>query len=301
MKRRRLGPRDAALVLGAVGAAAVLVLLLSPVHRAFYLGQGGRGRSAAEKLTGALAIPALPVAGRARAPVASAAVASGRRLLRADATGRLQVPLADEVPWRLPFAGAPPGWTVREFSGRADVELVRAEDGLALRLQSDASSFVLYRDLVLDLQALPRLVWTWKVTRLPARGDVRRAATDDQAAQLYVIFPRWPSPRTRSDVVGYIWDTTTPAGTRLASPRAPNVRVIVVESGAGALGRWQRYERNVLEDYRTLFGREAPRVGGLALMIDADDTRGQAEALVGGLAFAGPSAGSSKIPTSMLR
>jgi hypothetical protein len=223
------------------------------------------------------------------------------RLLGPDADGRLRVPLGDDGPSRVPASGAPAGWTLRQFAGQATVDLLRTDAGIALRMRSEASSFALLRDVVVDLRLLPVLTWTWKVNRLPARGDIRFAGTDDQAVQVYVVFPRWPSPRTQSDVIGYVWDTSAPAGTRLASPKAGNVRVMVVESGAAGLGTWIEYRRDVLEDYRLLFGREAPPVGGLAVMTDTNDTRGEAEAWIARLAFLPAGAEQSKMPTSVLR
>src|SRR5262245_45622671 len=84
----------------------------------------------------------------------------------------VSVPLADRVPARLPVEGVPSGWHVKEFAGRANVELVR-DDMLALRLRSDRSSFVLYRDIQVDVQSHPWLSWSWKVVRLPSGADVR--------------------------------------------------------------------------------------------------------------------------------
>jgi hypothetical protein len=139
------------------------------------------------------------------------------------------------------------------------------------------------------------------VTRLPAAGDVRESARDDQAAQVYVVFPRWPSPRTASDVIGYVWDSRAPVGTQLTHPKAPNVRIIVVESGRGKLDTWQRYQRNVAEDYAAIFGRPPPRVGKLALMVDSNDTRDEAEALIGELIFSRTPGGRAEIPSIVLR
>ena len=143
------------------------------------------------------------------APVASSVVAAvgGPKGLYPDAAGRLRVRIADREPARLPSDGVPPGWTLKEFAGHAAIELVRSDGRLAARLHSEHASFAIHRDVVVELREFPYLSWTWKVTRLPAGGDVREAARDDQAAQLYVIFPRWPSPRTASDVIGYVWDS----------------------------------------------------------------------------------------------
>lgn len=201
---------------------------------------------------------------------------------------RVAVPFAEKAPAQ-PLEGAPPGWTLKEFAGQADVELQRAEGGrVMLRLRSDGSSFAVYRDVLVDPHELPLLSWTWKAVRLPSGGDVRIPSRDDQAAQIYVIFPRWPSPITNSDVIGYIWDTNAPLGARVTSPRAGNVKLIVVESGSGNLGQWVQYQRNVLDDYVALFGKKPPRVGKIALMIDSNDTGSAAEALWGSVAFERP-------------
>ena len=239
----------------------------------------------------------------AAAPVASSVVTAvgGPKGLYPDAAGRLRVRIADREPARLPSDGVPPGWTLKEFAGHAAIELVRSDGHLAARLHSERASFAIHRDVVVELREFPYLSWTWKVIRLPAGGDVREAARDDQAAQLYVIFPRWPSPRTASDVIGYVWDSRAPAGTRIKHPRADNVRVVVVESGPARLGEWRTYERNVAADYTALFGRQPPRVGKVAVMVDSNDTRGEAEALFGDLIFARTPQGRTEIPTPVLR
>ncbi|MBI2159258.1 MAG: DUF3047 domain-containing protein [Candidatus Rokubacteria bacterium] len=195
----------------------------------------------------------------------------------------------------------PPGWELKEFAGRAAIELVRGDPGLAIRLRSAQASFALYRDVIVDLREFPVLAWQWRVARLPAAGDVRELAADDQAAQVYVIFPRWPAPLVNSEVIGYVWDSQAPVGTRLASLKAPNVRIIVVESGASRLDAWQPQERNVAEDYLALFGRQPPRVGQVALMIDANDTRSDAEALFAEIAFSRTRAERMENATPMLR
>ena len=231
-------------------------------------------------------------------PAAPVAVA---RAAPSEAAHRIRVSVADQVPARLPADGVPRGWQLKEFAGKAAVELVRSDGRLAVRLRSDRASFVLHRDVSVDLNDLPYLTWSWKVTQLPAAGDVRDSARDDQAAQVYVVFPRWPSPRTSSDVIGYVWDSRAPVDTRLTHPKAPNVRIIVVESGRGKLDTWQRYQRNVAEDYAAIFGRPAPRVGKLALMVDSNDTRTEAEAFVGDVFFSQTSPGRAEIPSIVLR
>lgn len=278
-----------------VGAVVVVVVALavlsSPRVRAFYLGRAVPAASLEPReLMRRLAGRSTP-----------AVIATRRQVLMSDGDG-LKIPMSDEPPPRVPIEGVPLGWELREFTGHAEVELVRHERALALRLRSARTSFALYRDLVVSLDEFPTLAWSWKVVQLPAGGDVRERTRDDQAAQVYVVFPRWPSPRTRSDVIGYVWDTTAPVGTTVTSAKAPNVRIIVVESGGAHLGAWRRQQRNVAEDYEALFRRPPPRVGAIAVMIDANDTGSAAEAFVGELAFVRGSAPErTKTPTPMLR
>ena len=302
--RRRRGPRPglvialAGVLLLWVGAA---VLLSNKRHRAFYFGEQDTELSSARTfapptpagLRRAVATPA-PASRVVHAALATA------RVPQPDAQGRVRVPIADSVPGHLPASGAPAGWEVKEFAGDASIELVRNEGRLALRLRSERTSFALYRDVVLDVRRYSMLSWSWKVLKVPAGADLRDPSRNDQAAQVYVIFPRWPSLAT-SDVIGYVWDTQAPVGTALSHAKAANVRMVVVESGSARLDIWQRYTRNVAQDYQSLFGRQPPRMGKVALMIDTNDTRGEAEALFGDLTFFRPGVASMEIPITMLR
>jgi hypothetical protein len=266
------------------------VLLASPRHRAFYFGQPSDAqRGTLRRVSAASAVQPATL------------MINGRRIPIPDLAGRLRVAVADDPPRRLPAEGAPRGWDLHEFSGQAVVEMIRSEGRVAMRLRSERSSYVLSRDVVLDPAQFPYLAWTWKAVKLPAGGDVRDAGRDDQAAQVYVLFPRWPAPRTGSDVLGYVWDTRAPIGTRQVNRRAGNVRVIVVESGPSRLDTWQAQRRNVVEDYVALFGRQPPRVGKVAVMIDTDDTRGEAEALIGDLVFSRTPVERMETLTSVLR
>lgn len=189
--------------------------------------------------------------------------------------------ILDKAPPALPLAGAPPGWELKEFSGKATVAVVGADGAPALQLVSQGNSFAVTRSLDFDLPTYPVLTWKWKVTALPKGGDVRKRETDD-AVQVYVLFPRGLVKAVQSHIVGYIWDATAPAGTRLDSPQpcppTCNLKLIVLQSGPEKLGQWVSERRNVLEDYTALFGGAPPRVGGVSVQLDSNDTKSSAEA-----------------------
>ncbi|HEY7677943.1 MAG TPA: DUF3047 domain-containing protein, partial [Candidatus Methylomirabilis sp.] len=104
----------------------------------------------------------------------------------------------------------PDGWALKEFAGRANVKVEKVGQLFAIHLNSDRASFGLHKDISVDVSQFPYLSWAWRVDQLPPKGDVRQKDTDDQAAQLYVVFPRFPA-MVRSQIIGYVWDTTAPA------------------------------------------------------------------------------------------
>jgi hypothetical protein len=255
-----------------------VLLAVSPRHRAFYLGDlGARGDGAGDPASSEAAARATRFA-RARTTVRVTVPTE-------DAEGRVRVPVADVVPSVLPADGVPAGWDLKELVGRPDIELLRTDGRLALRLRSVGSAFVLHRDVLVDPAVQSRLAWSWKVTSVPVNGDARDPARNDQAVGVYVVFPRWPSPISSSEVLGYVRDSTAPVGTVVALRNAPNVRLLVVESGRDTLGEWRRHERDVALDYAAVFGAPPGRVGKLAIVSDADHTRGTGEALVADLRF----------------
>jgi Protein of unknown function (DUF3047) len=89
------------------------------------------------------------------------------------------------------------------------------------------------------------------------RAATRQKETDDEAAQLYVTFPRFPSA-LRSRIIGYIWDTTAPADSVFPSKKVGTVRFLVVRSGDAELNKWITERRNVLEDFELIYG-EVPK------------------------------------------
>jgi hypothetical protein len=185
--------------------------------------------------------------------------------------------------------GVPSGWQKQNWgSPKYDFTVVADGEGRALHMRSENESSTITKEIKVDLGQDPVLEWRWKVAMLPKGGDSRNAKTDDQAAQVYVVFPRFPSA-LRSTIIGYVWDTTAPAGTIVKSQKTGTVTYLVVRSGAAELGRWVTETRNVLEDYQRIHGG-APDVqpGAIAIGIDTNDTHTRAESYIGHILFRKP-------------
>jgi hypothetical protein len=185
--------------------------------------------------------------------------------------------------------GIPAGWQGQNWgSPKHDFTVVSESPSRALHLRSDNDSSTISKEVKVDVRQYPVLEWRWKVVLLPRGGDARRKQTDDEAAQLYVTFPRFPSA-IRSRIIGYIWDTSAAQGTIFPSQKVSTVTFVVVRSGDADLGRWVTQTRNVLEDYTRIYG-EAPgeSVGAISLSINSQNTATRAEAYFGEILFRKP-------------
>ena len=70
----------------------------------------------------------------------------------------------------------------------------RIERRRVLHLKSNDEGSTISKDIKgkVNLKETPILEWRWKVTKLPRGGDARKAATDDEAGQIYLTWPRFP-------------------------------------------------------------------------------------------------------------
>lgn len=196
----------------------------------------------------------------------------------------------------VPGGGVPAGWELGEKSGRADFAFVKDGGVSAARFRSVDTSFSLQKEVKVDLARFPTLRWKWKVTHLPVGGDFRKSATDDQAAQLFVVF-------SRSQAIVYVWSSTVPTGTPESTSPAPGmtVQVVVVRSGAGKAGTWLTEQRNVHQDYQKLFRSEPPPVSAVRLQINSQHTETSAESFFADIAFEKAGKQSAKAPAAKPR
>jgi Protein of unknown function (DUF3047) len=191
----------------------------------------------------------------------------------------------------LGHIGIPVGWE-GQSRGHATydfrIEARESGDGVhkVLHLLSDHENSIIAKRLgKIDVRKHPILEWEWRVAKLPTGGDSRRAATDDQAGQIYVVFPRFPAA-IRSRIIGYVWDSTVPAGEIFESSRTSMLTYVVVRSGSADLGRWIRESRNVLEDFKRIYGQEpVDAVEVVSIGIDSNDTASRAESYMGTIRF----------------
>jgi Protein of unknown function (DUF3047) len=189
--------------------------------------------------------------------------------------------------------GIPGDWKAQNWGrGANDFEIVADNGQPVLHLKSKGDSSTISRDLrgqgQFNLRETPVLEWSWKVITLPTGGNACQKSTDDEAAQVYVAWLRFPQT-VRSLIIGYIWDSTAPVGTICKSQKTGTVTYIVLRSGDGELGKWITERRNVVEDFRKIYGEVPDNPTELSLSIDSDDTASSAESFIGRIVFTRPS------------
>jgi len=168
-------------------------------------------------------------------------------------------------------------WEEKGFKGRTLYQVTHDDDGShVLKAESrDAASGLIF-EKEYSLRDYPFLAWRWKVANILDKGDETKKAGDDYASRIYVIFHHWFLPKTKT--INYIWANKLPQGEHVPNPFTGNAIMVAVESGRENVGHWISERRNVLEDYRQLFGEEPPMAGAIAIMTDTDNTGGAATA-----------------------
>jgi hypothetical protein len=195
--------------------------------------------------------------------------------------------------WRsypLGMRGVPSGWMRQSWGGAAyDFEIVADDGQPVLHLRSKGDSSTIGRDLrnQFNLREMPVLEWSWKVITLPNGAHACYGSTDDEAAQFYVAWLRFPE-MVRSLIIGYVWDSTGTVGTICKSQKTPTVTYVILRSGGGESGKWITERRNVVEDFLRIYGEQPENPSALSLSIDSDDTASSAESFIGPIIFTGP-------------
>jgi len=212
------------------------------------------------------------------------------------------------------FSAAQPGavpsaWqTVLLSSNKQPTEytLVADEGVVVLRASAKGSASILAWRTDFDPRAFPMLSWRWKVTKSIAGADTRARRSEDSPARVMISFSGNPASLKAGDraagalaeaisghalpyaVLMYIWGAKVPPESTTVSALTSRIRMIAVSSDDEGAGRWQSYRRNLVEDYRRVFGEEPGRVTAIELMTDTDNTGAVAETFYGDLTLAAP-------------
>jgi hypothetical protein len=168
------------------------------------------------------------------------------------------------------------GWSEKSFKGNTEYTLVQDGNRKVVKAHSKASASGLFKKVRLDPSRYRYLRWSWKIAAIVKNGDERTKAGDDYAARVYVIFPGRFFWQTKA--INYIWANRLSREAYVPNAFTANAMMLAVESGSDRAGQWIMEERDILADYRKLFGEEPQEVGAIAIMTDTDNTGAEATA-----------------------
>jgi hypothetical protein len=193
--------------------------------------------------------------------------------------------------------------TFEKIPTHTQYDLVKDGDTIVVKAVSDRSSSGLTREIDIDPHEYPVVQWRWKVANVLKKGNVHEKSGDDYPARLYITF-EYDSTKVGFyekakyetakliygqyppiGAINYIWESKSPIGTMVPNPYTDRVNMIVIESGETRLNEWITEERNVYEDYMKAFGGNPPKISGVAIMTDTDNTKESAVAYFGDIVF----------------
>jgi hypothetical protein len=194
------------------------------------------------------------------------------------------------------------GWEPMEFpkiDRHSQYELVEENDEQVVKATTNNSASGLIARVSVEPGDSLILRWRWKVSNVFEKGDARNRDGDDYPARIYVAFEFEPeeagfferAKRKTVEVVfgeelpgnalNYIWANQLPVGDMVANPFTDTTMMVAVNSGADNAGKWVTVERDIVADYEEAFGRKPPKLVGVAIMSDSDNTGESATAWYG--------------------
>jgi len=165
-----------------------------------------------------------------------------------------------------------------------------ADGSSVLKADSSDAASALVWDGDFDVYQYPRLRWRWKVSNVFVKGDARVKKGDDYPMRIDVMFKYDPSdPAVRRAfkyslgklfygryppyaALNYVWANRETDSRYMVSPYTDRNIMVLLQKGTGNVGRWMEEDVDIMEDYRNAFGEDPPRMAGLAVMCDSDNT-----------------------------
>lgn len=138
-------------------------------------------------------------------------------------------------------------------------------------------NFPLINKKGIDIYKTPILSWKWRVYKTPKGGDENVSDKNDSAAGVYVVY-KFAGLFKLPVSIKYCWSSTLPVGTIL-SKNFNKQKIVVLASGKKNEGKWITFKRNIVQDYKNLFGGEPPKKPiAILVLSDGNNTHSVVEA-----------------------
>jgi len=177
------------------------------------------------------------------------------------------------------------GWEPKVFMGETRYLITRLDQRQVLQADSRASASGLVKKARVDLRQYPFLNWSWRIENRLGKLDEQRKSGDDYAARVYVVVSGgWLFWKTKA--INYVWANTSPKGHIWPNAFAgKNAMMMALRSAEDETATWRFEKRNIVADFKELFGEEIQTIDAVALMTDTDNGKEEVTAFYGDIYF----------------
>lgn len=177
------------------------------------------------------------------------------------------------------------GWEKKVFTGETQYQVAQVDGLPVLRAESHQSASAFYYPIKVDLEKTPVLNWSWRKEEVINPGDESDKSGDDFAARLYVIkdggFFFW-----KTLAINYVWSFQHTKQQVWENPFAGSNAIMLSQRDASDPEmKWFYEQRNVVQDFKELHGKNINTIDGVAIMTDSDNSGLKASAFYGDIYF----------------
>ncbi len=178
-----------------------------------------------------------------------------------------------------------------------DCDSIKIENN-CLRISSNNSASGMVFKKEIEIHQKPRIQWRWNVQSLLKDSDVHSKEGDDFSIRVLILFKYDPDSASFMESIkyaaakkiygeypphssiGYVWTSSTLENQSIQSPYNDQSWSIPIQKGEEFLNSWIVESRNIVEDYKMLFGKSPPMKATIAIMGDSDNTGQQSMAFI---------------------
>ncbi len=168
----------------------------------------------------------------------------------------------------------PSSWKAASKKGSTLYKILEENANRYLNINVTDDSINIAKEIEWDLKQHPLLQWRWRIHKEPLGADPRNESTHDCAAAVYVLIKNGLSPLPK--YIKYIWCNSLESGTRFFFKK--NRAIVVMRGKDDNLSEWYKETRNVLEDYKYFYGDKKPKIKGISILSDSNNTHSESEA-----------------------
>jgi len=177
------------------------------------------------------------------------------------------------------------GWEHKSFKGETRYQLQTLDGVMVLKADSQGAASGLFKEQRIDLEQMPFLNWSWRITNHLEGLNEQSKSGDDYAARIYVVV-KGGLAFWQTKAMNYVRASNTAKGSVWPNAFAGDHSMMLALRGPEALlNVWYSEKRNVKADLQKLFGEDLRTIDAVALMTDTDNSNQQVSAFYGNIWF----------------